>query len=163
MPDLDDPRKRQPGEHERLKHHQRLREVENRAAPETIRDDAGDGTEEQPRNLSGEDDHGEPEGIALITAGRRGQAIDQPRHGGRLHPSADKRHSLSDKEQSEVAVRQQAQHRCHKGCRQKDELNLRERGERRGNTKKGDFLFVFPLRSPRSLRLIHFIEAILPP
>jgi hypothetical protein len=92
---------RQPGEQQRLDHGKSLRPDEDAAAVEAIDKDAGDGSEEEGRDLAGEADGAEQQR-------RFREAVDQPRGGDARHPGADQRDGLAAEEEAEIAMAQRA-------------------------------------------------------
>ena len=93
--DGDAMREREGGERERLQRGERLRPHEHRALVPAVDPDAGEGREQEGRNLAREaDDAEQPRGA--------GEAIDEPTGGDARHPGADERDALAAEEEAEV-------------------------------------------------------------
>src|SRR5215472_6437016 len=96
FPDSDDAGEREDGQREGLKHREDLSDDDGSVAIPAVDPDAGDGSEDEGRDLAGEADDSEEDGGT-------GEAIDEPAGGDAGHPGADQRNALAGEEELVVA------------------------------------------------------------
>ena len=100
--DRDDPGQRQHGQRQRLQHREHLGDDQHPVPVPAVHEDAGDGREEQRRDLAAEPHDAEQQR-------RAGQPVDEPARRDAGDPGADEREALPGEEQPVVPVPERAE------------------------------------------------------